>query len=202
LLEYGGSYAEAYFLRRALFLPFELDTMLDRQFVATGLRRLKPVALASANGLNPMPRPKAARVAALESTNYMRNQLLRDADWAGMAHGVEVRVPLVDFMLLQTLRGSAANGRGKALLARAPSLPLPDHVLNRSKTGFLVPTERLLSGVLTPSRALNKGQLSRQWSRRIAEHFRLPGSKEADRVASVASTKEQHVEPKASMSRN
>jgi len=33
----------------------------------------------------------------------MRNQLLRDADWAGMAHSLEIRVPLVDVELLELL---------------------------------------------------------------------------------------------------
>jgi asparagine synthase (glutamine-hydrolysing) len=202
LLEYGGSYAEAYFLRRALFLPFELDMMLDRQFVEAGLSRLRPIALVSANGLTPMARSGAARVAALESTNYMRNQLLRDADWAGMAHSVEVRVPLVDFTLLQRLRGSVAKGQGKAMLARAPSLPLPGHVLNRSKTGFLVPTERLLSETLTSSRTLNKGQLSRHWSRRIARHFEIAGSEDAATAAGVASSKQRRTGSGTSLSRN
>ena len=30
----------------------------------------------------------------------MRNQLLRDADWAGMAHSLEIRTPLVDIAAL------------------------------------------------------------------------------------------------------
>jgi asparagine synthase (glutamine-hydrolysing) len=33
----------------------------------------------------------------------MRNQLLRDANWAGMAHGVDIRVPLVDATLLRSI---------------------------------------------------------------------------------------------------
>ena len=58
------------------------------------------------------------------STQYMRNQLLRDADWAGMAHGVEIRLPLVDTTLLETLSaviGQIRPGAGKLALAAAPS---------------------------------------------------------------------------------
>ena len=33
----------------------------------------------------------------------MRNQLLRDSDWASMYHGVELRTPLVDIKLLENL---------------------------------------------------------------------------------------------------
>ena len=39
----------------------------------------------------------------LESIYYLRNQLLRDSDWASMYHGVELRTPLVDITLLEDL---------------------------------------------------------------------------------------------------
>ena len=67
----------------------------------------------------PDPGSDVARVCALESAHYMRNQLLRDADWAGMAHGVEIRVPLVDVTLLRSLAPAidglgAGAGQGRA----------------------------------------------------------------------------------------
>ena len=37
VLEYGTSYGGAYLLRRSLFMPWELDPMLDRATVAEGL---------------------------------------------------------------------------------------------------------------------------------------------------------------------
>ena len=39
-------------------------------------------------------------LAQIEAMVYLRNQLLRDSDWASMAHGVELRTPLVDAYLL------------------------------------------------------------------------------------------------------
>ena len=39
----------------------------------------------------------------LDSIFYMRNQLLRDSDWASMYHGVELRTPFVDSHLLKKL---------------------------------------------------------------------------------------------------
>jgi asparagine synthase (glutamine-hydrolysing) len=41
----------------------------------------------------------------------MRNQLLRDADWAGMAHGIEIRVPLVDLTLLRAIAPAIERSR-------------------------------------------------------------------------------------------
>ena len=54
----------------------------------------------------------------------MRNQLLRDNDWAGMAHSLEIRTPLVDFELLKTVASVVPHlksGLGKRLIAQAPS---------------------------------------------------------------------------------
>jgi asparagine synthase (glutamine-hydrolysing) len=84
----------------------------------------------------------------LESTLYLRNQLLRDSDWASMAHSLELRTPLVDAQLLATLGPYAASfkgGIGKAMLAHAPGKPLLEAVVNRPKTGFNVPMATWLS---------------------------------------------------------
>src|SRR5207237_8660291 len=99
-----------------------------------GRRRLKPFRRL-ATSLAPDPGTDVGRVCALESSQYMRNQLLRDADWAGMAHGLEIRVPLVDVTLLKALApaiGGLTQGAGKGALARAPALPLPDEVGRRA----------------------------------------------------------------------
>jgi asparagine synthase (glutamine-hydrolysing) len=171
LLEYTDSWAGAYLLRRGLFLPYELSRVIERDFAREGLRRLKPLRRLAAS-LVPDPGSDIARVCALESAHYMRNQLLRDADWAGMAHGLEIRVPLVDLKLLKSLAPVVprfARGVGKAALARAPSIPLPEEVVSRSKTGFVVPTGTWIStackfGPLKEDARAPKGVVSRRWS--------------------------------------
>jgi asparagine synthase (glutamine-hydrolysing) len=171
LLEYAGSWAGAYLLRRGLFLPHELGELIERDFAREGLRRLKPLRRLAAS-LRPDPGSDIARVCALESVHYMRNQLLRDADWAGMAHGLEIRVPLVDVKLLKSLAPVIprfARGVGKAVLARAPSVPLPQEIVTRSKTGFVVPTGHWISaackfGPVKEDIRAPKGVVSRRWS--------------------------------------
>jgi len=82
------------------------------------------------------------KVAYLEATRYMRNQLLRDSDWTGMAHSLEIRVPMVDSVLTERVIGLAASGRmrgGKAMLADLVPGALPPAILNRPKTGFSIP---------------------------------------------------------------
>jgi asparagine synthase (glutamine-hydrolysing) len=151
LFRHGGSFAGAWLLQRGLFLPGELGAVLGDELAREGLRRLRPLERLEeswslrAGGSGARGRAKLtsfARVAALEASFYMRNQLLRDTDWASMAHSLEVRVPLVDATLLSRLAGplqACATDDRKSLLARSPTVPLPDRVARRPKTGFTTP---------------------------------------------------------------
>jgi asparagine synthase (glutamine-hydrolysing) len=171
VLEYANSWPGAYLLRRGLYLPYELDALLDLDVVQEGLRRLRPLYCLKAS-ITPDPESNSGRVCALESAHYMRNQLLRDADWAGMAHGLEIRVPLVDIRLLERLAPAIPGlmpGSGKAALANAPSVALPISVTERAKTGFGVPTAQWLPSASVGADALlkQKGAASRKWSQLV-----------------------------------
>ncbi len=180
-LEYGGSWAGAYLLRRAVFLPSELWHLLDRELVRSGLRRLNPIPRLALT-LQPDPGTDVGRVCALESTHYLRNQLLRDSDWAGMAHGVEIRTPLVDFTLLQALAADICTlvpGAGKAALANAPTLQLPGEIVARKKSGFGVPTGQWME---KSAGSRSKGLIYRQWSQLVLG-AQLPLAAELRRAA-------------------
>jgi len=141
-----GSLEGAYFLRRGLFLPTELPALLGADMAREGLARL--------DGFHPgmisvQARDGAAAVGLLESTLYLRNQLLRDSDWASMGHSLELRTPLVDAKLLESLGrfvSSFAGGAGKGMLAQSPKKPLPGVIVNRPRTGFSLPMATWLSG--------------------------------------------------------
>ncbi len=172
LLEFGGSYAGAYLLRRGLFLPFELNDVLEGDLVREGLERLDPLHRLSKAALCPDPGTPIARVASLEACGYLRNQLLRDSDWAGMAHSVEIRTPLVDFSLLRALAPCMAQlsaSSGKAALAAAPSLALPAAMLYRPKSGFGLPMGKWINPAL-----VRKGAESRALGLEVLQ--RLTGS--------------------------
>lgn len=94
--------------------------------------------------------PSDARAIAgwLEVTRYLRNQLLRDSDTFSMAHGLELRTPLVDSRLAETLLGLPTAGRlrqGKQLLLKAVP-EIPSWVTNQLKHGFRFPLEQWLGG--------------------------------------------------------
>jgi asparagine synthase (glutamine-hydrolysing) len=168
MLEYGGTYAGAYLLKRALFLPFELPAMLDPDLLRQGMHRLDDMQRLRSM-LKPDPGTAWGRVAALENAQYLRNQLLRDADWAGMAHSLEIRTPLVDIELLRAVSPALPvmlPGEGKHWLAAAPHRPLPAAITNRSKTGFFVPTGHWLACDSAVSRH-SKGMASRSWARQV-----------------------------------
>ena len=145
LLEYGGSYAGAYLLRRGLFMPWELPEVMDPDMARAGWQALQP--LVRLEETIPHPSEDFLTVSALEMVWYMRNQLLRVADWAGMAHSLEIRVPLVDIMLLRQVAPLLATKHRPTKLDMAGTLatPLPAEVLQRPKSGFLVPVQRWLA---------------------------------------------------------
>ncbi len=144
LLEYGGDYAGAYLLRRGLFMPWELPQVLDDDMVCAGWNQLQtlPALNRTIEGMD----DSRLKVSALETSWYMRNQLLRDSDWASMAHSLEVRVPLVDIELIRTVTHLVKGGDapGKQDMAASSAITLPEAVLQRPKTGFTVPMREWL----------------------------------------------------------
>ena len=83
--------------------------------------------------------------AALDWSLYMRNQLLRDSDWATMAHGVELRVPFVDKKVYKW----ALEHRQVLQLKKKKEIFLPlfrpklrEILANKPKRGFYIPFDR------------------------------------------------------------
>ncbi len=143
LLEYGGTYGGAYLLRRGLFMPWELPEILGDQVTRDGWEELQPLMRLEQTIQGATS--DRTKVSALEMSWYMRNQLLRDADWAGMAHSLEIRVPLVDVELTRRLAPLLTESfPDKNDMARTPRVTLPAEILNRRKTGFSVPVREWL----------------------------------------------------------
>jgi asparagine synthase (glutamine-hydrolysing) len=184
LLEYGSSFEAAYFLRHSLFLPWEMEQVLDPKFVAEGLAELD---LLPAYGQTKEIHSAHLKVAALETRWYLRNQLLRDCDWASMSHSLEVRAPFTDIELIRRIVPLIASSGHltKQDMAAAARPALPREILERPKTGFLIPVrEWLASGELgekSPEHPrTGKGRAGgtqaadrrlRGWSKLVYRHF-------------------------------
>jgi asparagine synthase (glutamine-hydrolysing) len=143
-----------YFLSRMLFTPQQQNELLpERRRSSTAFRRAQnPLIerLSRAQSLDPVN-----RVSYLEARCYMLNTLLRDSDVMSMAHGLEVRVPLIDYHLARrvlALPGSwkLNSGTPKPLLVRALDGQLPEKIVHRRKRGFTLPFEHWLRDALRP----------------------------------------------------
>jgi asparagine synthase (glutamine-hydrolysing) len=148
-------------------MPWELDAVLPREVAREGLARLATIDRLGAD-LDGVSNPRL-QVSLLESCWYMRNQLLRDADWAGMAHSLEIRTPLVDATLLRAiapLLAAGADAPGKRAMADAPRLKLPASILERPKTGFVVPVRDWIAGGAAPAERGLRG-----WARHVHAAF-------------------------------
>jgi asparagine synthase (glutamine-hydrolysing) len=164
--DWARSMAGAWWLRRSLFSPSDLPTLMGHELAVEALKDFDPTAwIGRMSG--PLPPDLRLSLAQIESTTYLRNQLLRDADWASMDHSVELRTPLVDAWLLRELAPmllAFERFPSKILLARAPEKALPKGVVQRRKTGFGIPMGRWL----TADNAPLSGVHSRVWARRVA----------------------------------
>jgi asparagine synthase (glutamine-hydrolysing) len=92
-------------------------------------------------------------ISCLEARSYMVNTLLRDTDSVSMAHSLEVRVPLLDHLLVEFVSRlpeavKVKRGVNKALLVEALKGLLPEEVVKQRKRTFTFPWERWLRGSL------------------------------------------------------
>lgn len=163
LFEYGGALPGAYLLRRGLYMPWELDDVMDEAFVREGLDDLRTIERLT-DTVRGVDSPFRS-VSALEMGWYMRNQLLRDSDWAGMAHSVEIRVPFVDVPLLRSVAPLMnRHGMTKTEMVGALKRPLPQAITQRRKTGFSIPVREWFVQI-DPKAATHRGL--RSWARKV-----------------------------------
>jgi len=166
VLEHGGTLEGLYLLRRSLFMPWEISGLIGQQMASEGLKDLS--VLASLSSMKQDIAIDSLAISALEMQAYMKNQLLRDADWAGMAHSVEIRVPFVDMEVLNSAVNMVNMGfkLDKKKIAQAVSPAIPENILNRKKTGFSVPIYQWLNPKVS-----SKKNDHRLWAKFVYEEF-------------------------------
>lgn len=93
-----------------------------------------------------------SRVSIAEISTYMQNVLLRDADQMSMAHALEVRVPFLDYQLVEYVLNLPDEMKypitPKKLLVDSVSDLLPDEIVNRPKMGFTFPWKNWMKNEL------------------------------------------------------
>ncbi|PPE64923.1 asparagine synthase (glutamine-hydrolyzing) [Caldimonas caldifontis] len=143
-----GLYQMAY----ALFLPQQHRELLGAQ----GRDRLHdglPEAMRIWLGESIAARSDLGAISALEQRLFLGERLLRDTDAVSMSASIEVRLPLVDQMLLEQV-GRVPDAvryhpiRRKTLLRRVGLKGLDPALFDRPKTGFELPYDRWLRSQL------------------------------------------------------
>jgi len=169
LLEMSTDSASAYLLRRGLMLPWELPSVLDPEAAAEGLAELNVFESMrrSIRGIRSVDQ----QVRSLDFTFYLRNQLLRDSDWASMAHSVELRTPLVDAWLLRDIMRLRTLGlrASKADFARAANPKIYELLQSRPKTGFSIPVTQWMPPELRAT--AGRANPYRIWAKYVLQRF-------------------------------
>jgi asparagine synthase (glutamine-hydrolysing) len=139
----NGRINAAYRTQRGLYMPAEVEDLagpaLRDQWASASAR----VAEAESALFDGNASSLEGDVARLETRVYLGSQLLRDLDVMSMAHGLEVRVPFVDHVLLDAvwpdLGAHPSLMRNKRLLHETLARPLPREAVNRPKQTFTLP---------------------------------------------------------------
>jgi asparagine synthase (glutamine-hydrolysing) len=115
-------------------------------------------------------------VSYLETRFYLIPRLLKDADWASMAHSVELRTPLVDWALwrriLPYVRGLRSPRKSKRSLLEPIMAPGVADLLSKPKRGFSNPYE-MLANVAQPGqgRGGRSGTDMQRWGQFILKRW-------------------------------
>lgn len=89
------------------------------------------------------------RILALDLQYQLPGDMLHKVDLASMMHSLEVRVPLLDFRVVEFALGLPSRykldrGQRKRILVDAYRGHLPDQILDRTKQGFAIPVGEFL----------------------------------------------------------
>ncbi len=152
LIQGNGRLIHPYFLSRMLFSQQQRMGLAPRTSESERQRADVPLrtSVEETQALDPIN-----RVSYLESRCYMLNTLLRDSDFMSMAHGLEVRVPMIDDQLARQILALPGNWKTggsspKPMLVGALGDALPRSIVQRPKRGFTLPFEQWMREALRP----------------------------------------------------
>jgi asparagine synthase (glutamine-hydrolysing) len=133
---------------------------------------------------------------AIDFANYLPDYALRKADLCGMAHGLEHRVPLLDYAVVESVlamprQARFTTPRKLALAALCPQLPGTAHdPFHAPKRGFNPPLGQWLRGDLAPRLdglgarldAATGGQVAAAPAQSLVDGYRAGDTRREERV--------------------
>jgi asparagine synthase (glutamine-hydrolysing) len=162
----GDAFPHPYFWTRAVFTPGQSAEMqTDAQAAAStkGSSRWREWQRETVKQAATLDWFSA--ISCLEARTYMVQTLLRDTDSVSMAHSLEVRVPLLDHLIVNFVTRLAPEakyraGLNKALLVESLRDLLPERTTRQKKRTFTFPWEVWLRGPLQSRVSASLGKLS------------------------------------------
>ncbi len=132
---------DSYLLQRSLNSPFALSEQYGLGAVKDTYEYLRSIF---DDDLVQSTICKRHKLMYFDQTFYLKNQLLKDCDWASMAHSIEIRTPFVDKDLLNLVLCSGVNKKKniKQFLAYTQLNNISSLFYKRKKTGFAVPLSK------------------------------------------------------------
>lgn len=142
----GDDLLAIYQLAYALFLPSFQEELLAGE-LSGGLADGLPAAMREHLAGEAAGRSPLAAISVLEQRLFLGERLLRDSDAASMAPSLELRLPLVDQVLLEQVSRLPDEVRyqpvgRKAVLRRLGLAGLDPALFDRPKRGFVLPFDR------------------------------------------------------------
>jgi asparagine synthase (glutamine-hydrolysing) len=131
------------------------DSMRNKLFSADFRRELQQYSAVEVFHRHAASAPDhpLSRIQYLDLKTYLVGDILTKVDRASMAHGLEVRVPILDHKFVEWLAGlppelKLRSREGKYLFKKSLESRLPDEILYRPKMGFAVPLASWFRGPL------------------------------------------------------
>ena len=149
----------AFWLKRGILTPFEINKQFQLKTKIKNMNNINFIEKFMKKKIGSVSKNKILAVAQLENCFYLRNQLLRDSDWASMYHSVELRTPFVDYFLLNDLKmyiSYLSKFSGKAHLVKSSQTKIPSSIVKRKKTGFNIPVTNWTKGWLSDKNFMDK----------------------------------------------
>lgn len=148
MTERGGNLLSLYQLAYALFTPDARRTLIS-DTLADELVDGLPAIIHSQLAHETKSCSTLEGISILEQRLFLGERLLRDTDTASMAASIEIRLPLVDHILLDHVHRLPTKTRYyplgiKAVLRRIGLRGLDQSLFNRPKSGFVLPFDRWL----------------------------------------------------------
>jgi asparagine synthase (glutamine-hydrolysing) len=143
----------AYPIRRQVLTEARIAALMGRSKLPRN-RVFEILKETVAHGTHGFNLPHLSKVSVAEMSTYMQHVLLRDTDRMSMDHALEVRVPFLDYRLVEYVLGVADRHKfphtpKQLLVSSFPDL-LPEDLVNRPKMGFTFPWEHWMKNELRP----------------------------------------------------